>query len=68
MQVQTSIRKPLATGAQYVVAIVLDPLVEVGRQMQDFPLRTGESWVPCTDRAQRVYLCMEQQDLSLLDI
>ena len=60
MQVQRGTRKPLPAGARYCVAIVLDPLVEVGMQLRDFPLRPGETWVPCTEQAHRVYLCMGQ--------
>ena len=60
MQVQRGIRKSLPAGARYCVTIFLDPLVEVSKQMRDFPLRPGETWAPCTDRAHQVYLCMGQ--------
>jgi len=42
MQVDEGSKKSFAAGARYCVAIALDPLVEMGTQLQDFPLRSGE--------------------------
>ena len=60
MQIQKGIRKPLGYVARYRVVVFLDPSVEVEKQMHDFPLQPGESWLPSIDQANRVYVCMDR--------
>lgn len=61
---QSDIVESYGYVTSYPVSAFLNPSLDRYEQMQDFPLRYGESWLPAIDNPNKVYICLDKPFLA----